>query len=175
MYGKMQESRFTEIIPFTCASALRPSILVCVLTSSELTVWSGCSLMAARWQLFFPSWVPSGLTGSHRGAATADDCDILVYWYGKKHSISYMDKRLKGDGILHGVRLALQPHLLCAVIHSVAGGMDAPRDRCALSRCHLQSPSVPGRQGGRGCFPGLRTRFKDRTQLLQALGPWNPL
>ena len=30
--------------------------------SSGLTIGSGCSLMAARWQVLFPSWVPSGLT-----------------------------------------------------------------------------------------------------------------
>ena len=29
---------------------------------SGLTVGSGCSLMAVRWQISFPSWVPSGLT-----------------------------------------------------------------------------------------------------------------
>ena len=31
----------------------------------RVSVRSGCSLMAARWQVFFvPSWVPSGLTSS---------------------------------------------------------------------------------------------------------------
>ena len=52
----------------------------CVFTtwvSSGLTVGSGCSLTAARWQVFFPFWVSSGLTGSCRRAATADECDIL--------------------------------------------------------------------------------------------------
>ena len=41
----------------------------CVLTSwasSGLTVGSGCSLMAAGWQVFFPSQVSSGLT-AHLG------------------------------------------------------------------------------------------------------------
>ena len=35
----------------------------CVFTSwlSRLTVEHDCGLMAARWQVFFPSWVPSGL------------------------------------------------------------------------------------------------------------------
>ena len=45
--------------------------------------------MAARWQVFFPSWVPSGLTGSPSVMdAIADGCDILVDWYGRKYSIS---------------------------------------------------------------------------------------
>ena len=45
--------------------------------SSGLTTGSGCSLIAARWQVFFPSWVSSGLTCSIWRAAMADDCDIL--------------------------------------------------------------------------------------------------
>ena len=52
------------------------------------TVGSDYSLMAARWQVFFPSWVLSGLTSSFWSAAIAHDCDILVYWYGRKHFIS---------------------------------------------------------------------------------------
>ena len=43
--------------------------------------------MAARWQVFFPSWVPSGLISSpSMVAAIADDCDIFVYWYGRNIS-----------------------------------------------------------------------------------------
>ena len=39
---------------------------------------TGCSLMAARQQLFFPSWVPSGFTSSPSlVSATAIDFDIL--------------------------------------------------------------------------------------------------
>ena len=45
--------------------------------SSGLTVGSGCSLMAARWQGFFPSWVSLRLTHSRWRAAIADDCDVL--------------------------------------------------------------------------------------------------
>ena len=45
--------------------------------SSGLTMGSGCSLMAARWQVFFPSWVPSGLSSSRWRVAIAEDCDIL--------------------------------------------------------------------------------------------------
>ena len=60
-------------------SSLRP--VSCVFTSwvsSGLTVGRACSLMAARWQVFFPTWVPSGLTSSPQaGAAIADDCDVL--------------------------------------------------------------------------------------------------
>ena len=42
-----------------------------------------CSLMAVRWQVFFPSWVPSGLTSSPSEVpAIADDYDIfnLLIW-----------------------------------------------------------------------------------------------
>ena len=53
----------------------------CVFTSwvsSGLTLGSDCSTMAARWQVLFPSWVPSGLASSPwRAASTTDDCDIL--------------------------------------------------------------------------------------------------
>ena len=51
--------------------------------SSGLTVRSGCSLMAARQQVFFPSWVPSGFTSSPSlVSATAIDFDIfcLLIW-----------------------------------------------------------------------------------------------
>ena len=51
------------------------------------TSWdsSGCSLMSAinRWQVFFPSWVSSGLTSSPSVvAAIANDCDgpCLLIW-----------------------------------------------------------------------------------------------
>ena len=64
----------------------------CVFTSRvspELTVGSGCSLMAAGSQIFFPSWIPSGLTSSPSVvAAIAGDCDILFYWCSRKYSIS---------------------------------------------------------------------------------------
>ena len=56
---------------------------------SGLTVWSGCGLMAARWLVFFPSWVPSGLICSSSMVATiADDCDIicLLIWQEVFHS-----------------------------------------------------------------------------------------
>lgn len=49
---------------------------------------SGCSLMAARWQVFFPSWVPSGVTSSPSMTAGVPGHHILVYWYGRKYSIS---------------------------------------------------------------------------------------
>ena len=45
--------------------------------SSGFTMGSGCSLMAARWQIVFPSWVPSGLTSSPSGVAITDDCDVF--------------------------------------------------------------------------------------------------
>ena len=45
---------------------------------SGLNLGSGYSLVAARWQVFFPSWVSSGLISSpFTVAALPDDCDIL--------------------------------------------------------------------------------------------------
>ena len=78
----------------------------CVFTSwisSGLPLGSGCSQMDARRQVFLPSWVPSGLTSSpSKVAVIADDSDILVYWYGRKNSISHpqcliWSKSLKGS------------------------------------------------------------------------------
>ena len=146
MYGKMQESGLTEIIPFICISAIWGQHPVFFDIWSFLTIGSGCNLMAATSQVFFLSafrahqlifsqfssvqslsriwlcnpvdcsmpglpvhrqlpeftqthvhWVcdasshillchplllpPSVLEGC---AVITDDCDILVYWYGRK-------------------------------------------------------------------------------------------
>ena len=51
--------------------------------SSGLIIGSGCSLMFARWQVFIPSWGPSGLTSSLMMTVIS-----FVYWYGRKHFIS---------------------------------------------------------------------------------------
>ena len=48
-----------------------------------LIIGSDCSLMFARWQVFIPSWVPSGLTSSLMMTKIS-----FVYWYGRKHSTS---------------------------------------------------------------------------------------
>ena len=47
--------------------------------SSGFTIGSGCSLMSTWWQVFFPSWVPPGLTTSSPSVVVAivDDCHIL--------------------------------------------------------------------------------------------------
>ena len=47
--------------------------------------------MAAVWWLldgrYSPCWVPLGLTSSHWRAVLTDDCDVLIYWCGRKYSI----------------------------------------------------------------------------------------
>ena len=53
----------------------------------RLPMGSGCSLMAARGQVFFPSWVPSGLTSSP--SALVGAVISFVYWYGRQYSISH--------------------------------------------------------------------------------------
>ena len=51
--------------------------------------------MAAAWcppdhRHYSPSWEHLGLRNSHLEGQIADDCDILVYWYGKRYSISQL-------------------------------------------------------------------------------------
>ena len=60
-------------MPFSYLGLVSYVFTSCV--SSGLTVGSGCSLRAARWQVFFPSWVPSGFTIC--GGTLANDCDII--------------------------------------------------------------------------------------------------
>ena len=65
MYGKMQESELTEIIPLICTSAIWGQCPVFHILSflrahrRELLQSGGCLR-----EVFFPSWVPSGLTSS---------------------------------------------------------------------------------------------------------------
>ena len=58
-----------------------------ILCFPGLTIEGGCSLMGAGWQvLLFPPrahWLTVE-------AAMVKDCDILVYWYGRKYSISQL-------------------------------------------------------------------------------------
>ena len=64
----------------------------CVFTCwvpSGLTVGSGCSLMAARWLVFFSFQSFLRFTGSCWRAIIADVCESVVYWYGRKYSISH--------------------------------------------------------------------------------------
>ena len=69
-------------------SYLGPIFCFHALSSSGLTVESGCSLMAARWQVSstFLSFLRAQWLG--RLPTIADDCDTLVYWYDMKYSIS---------------------------------------------------------------------------------------
>ena len=73
MYGKMQESELTEIIPSICMSAIRASIL-CFL-HPEVSWGSPQGVAGHRYSFR----VPLGLTSSHWRALIADDCDSLVY------------------------------------------------------------------------------------------------
>ena len=67
MYGKMQESGLTKIIPLMCTSALWGQYLV--FSQPEFPQGSLQGVAAIWWLLdgrysLFPSWVPSGLTSS---------------------------------------------------------------------------------------------------------------
>ena len=55
VYGNMQESGLTKIIPFICISAIS-GLVYCdfhLLSSLGLTIGNGCSLSAARLQVLF--------------------------------------------------------------------------------------------------------------------------
>ena len=92
-----KESDMTERLHFHFQ--LSRSNILCFSTS-----WAPLGLnigMAGTWWLLdggcsFPSWVSSGFTSSHWMATITDDCDIpddcdtLVYWYGRKYSISHI-------------------------------------------------------------------------------------
>ena len=76
MYGKMQESGLTEIIPLICTSAIWGQYPDTSWVSSGLTQG-----VAAVWCLLdgrhsFQPWVSSA-DGSRWRAAIVDDCDIL--------------------------------------------------------------------------------------------------
>ena len=59
-------------------SSLGPiSHVVTSWVSSGLPVGNGCSLMAARWQVFFPSWVSSGVASSMSGSG----CNCWWLWH----------------------------------------------------------------------------------------------
>ena len=92
MYGKMQEAWLTEIIPLICTLAIWGQYSVSKSwVSWVLTIGSGCSLMAARWQVFFPSWVPSGLASSPSVVAViTKTVTSFVYWCSNKYSISQL-------------------------------------------------------------------------------------
>ena len=62
-----------------------------ILSSSEITVGNGCSLILLD-RRYSPSWVPLRFTWWYWRAAIADDCDILVYWYGRNYSFSHGDE-----------------------------------------------------------------------------------
>ena len=75
-----KESDMTEQLTPSLASSLCFHILGSSGLSYGVAAGSDCSLIATRWQVFFPFWVPSGLISSPSTvAAIAGDCDILVY------------------------------------------------------------------------------------------------
>ena len=73
-----------------CLTCLGPVFCVFATTwvSSRLILGSGCSLMAAQWQIFSSFLIFLRLIRSHWRVTVADDYDILVHWYGRKYSIS---------------------------------------------------------------------------------------
>ena len=86
MYGKMQESGLTEIISFLCISPIGSQYLVFIhiLSFSEFTIGSGCSLMAVGSLVLFSFLGLLRAQNFTWKAAIADHCDILVCQFGKK-------------------------------------------------------------------------------------------
>ena len=88
VWGKMQECRLTEIIPFICISAIWgffPVFFTSPTSSARLTLGSGWWLLESR---YWSSWVPSGLRNSHLEAWNHWWFWHPVYRYGRKYSIS---------------------------------------------------------------------------------------
>ena len=91
MYGKMQESGLMEIIPFICTSAVcvqYPAFLHICLSQllpqgSPWGVIDGCRIGG----IVLPG-CPWGSEIHIWRARIADGCDLLIYWYGGKYSIS---------------------------------------------------------------------------------------
>ena len=75
MYGKMQKSGLTEIIPLTCTSAIWGQYLVFSHPESP----QGASLGVAAAVdclmvgILFLAWVPAGLT-------VMDNCNVMAWW-----------------------------------------------------------------------------------------------
>ena len=104
MYGKMQESGFTEIIPLICTSAIcdqYPMFLYPEVPQGS-AVGSGCSLMPARWQVFLLCWVLPGLVVLHRlWLQPLMTMISFVYWYGRKYSIPHYLLYLSPPSLFH--------------------------------------------------------------------------
>ena len=106
-------------------------------STSVLTVGPGCSLMAARWCRSSPV-VPWR-------AGIADDCDILVHWCGRKHSISHMGNpmdRRTWWATVHGV---------ARVEHNLAAAAAAAK---SLQSCPTLCDPIDGSQPG-SPIPGI--------------------
>ena len=63
-----------------------------------LNTRSGCNLMAVRSQVFFSFLSALRLTSSHWTTGITDDCDILVYWDGRKYPTSHYAFRVELRG-----------------------------------------------------------------------------
>ena len=89
MYVKMEESGFTEIIPFICTSSI---------WGQHPEIWFFSSLVCGSlWGVADNHWItgiilPGFPLGSYIHiwrARIEDGCDTLVCWYGRKYSISH--------------------------------------------------------------------------------------
>jgi len=91
--------------------------------------WGG----AAVWWLLdgrysFPSWVSSGFPGPHWRAAITDACDVHVFWYRRKYSISQMFRSIPG----------LYPQDASSTLYSVSW----PKLSSDIAKCPLGSTAV---------------------------------
>ena len=162
----MWDSGLTEIIPLLCY--LGPGS--CVFTSwvfSEFRVGSGCSLVAVRWQVFFPSWVPSRFTSSPSAMAAVDgECDIicLLIWQEIFH-FSHMCSVAKSCPILWD-----------PVNYSLLGsvGMGLPRQEY-WDRVPFHPPGDLPDQGMEVLSPALMSGFFTTGPLVSPFSHISPL
>ena len=97
VYGKMQESGLTVIIPFICISAARGQYLTFFSQSEFLSVYHREWLQPCGCQIVGTVLHPRSPQCSeiHIWRAGITDDYILVYWYGRKYSISHLNLCLK--------------------------------------------------------------------------------
>ena len=147
----------TGLIPVTCTSAIQGRYPVFSPPDFPRgTLGTGCHLMAARWQVFvvclfcflqvfFPSWVPSGLTNSPlEAAAITDACDMLCWLIRRQYFISHIWKYNDRLTLFH--RSMILCLLLCSSVFCVS--LLQPRTRQAWPEASFANMLlVPSRRG----------------------------
>ena len=157
MYGKIQESGLTEI-HFVCMSAILGQYPLFFHILSSLGAHRREWLQS--WWLsdhrYSSSWVHLGLASSHWRAEIANDCDILVYWQGRKCSISHTSdpQALRSGHCLYlytfACALLLLP-LSCSPVFEPSAPVSFPRYSKMVLVAHLEIFAQPILPSSCGC------------------------